>query len=281
MILVLGATGTTGGEVAKQLIAAGQKPRILVRSRAKASAFEGKAEIVEGDLENPESVAKALVGVDKLFLVSAGLNGPKLEVLAIQAAKKAGVRHIVKLSVIGADNPQIAFAKWHAGTEQVLKESGVAWTMVRPGNFNSNAFGWADTIKSQGAFYQPTANGRWASIDPADIGAVAVKALLEPGHEGKAYTLTGPESMSAADYADKLSKVLGKPVKFVDVPAEAAQDAMLKSGMPAGYVDALLELLGIMKANFADVVTTDVEKVLGRKGTAFEAWAAKNAAAFR
>ncbi len=281
MILVLGATGTTGGEVAKQLIAAGHKPRILVRSRAKAQAFEGKAELVEGDLSDPGALASAMVGIEKLFLVSTGLDGPKLEVSAIEAAKKAGVRHVVKLSVISADNPQISFAKWHAGTEKVLMASGMAWTLLRPGNFNTNTFGWADTIKSQGAFYQPTATGRWASIDPADIGAVAVKALTSPGHEGKAYTLTGPESTDGAGYAAKISAAIGKPVKFVDVPPEAAKDGMLKSGMPAGYVDALLELLGIMKANYADVVSPDLETVLGRKGTTFEAWIASNAAAFR
>jgi uncharacterized protein YbjT (DUF2867 family) len=281
MILVLGATGTVGGEVARQLIEAGHKPRILVRSRAKAAAFEGKAEIVEGDMENASDLAAALAGIEKLFLVSTGLDGPKLEAAAIDAAKKAGVKHVVKLSVIGADAPQISFAKWHAASEKHLKESGVAWTMLRPGNFNTNALGWAETIKTQGAFYQPTAEGRWASIDPADIGAVAVKALTTPGHEGKAYTLTGPESMSAAGYAAKISAAIGKPVKFVDVPPEAAKDGMLKGGMPAAYADALLDLLAVMKANFADAVTTDVEKVLGRKAASFESWVAKNAAAFR
>ncbi len=281
MILVLGATGTTGGEVARQLIAAGQKPRLLVRSKAKAASFEGKAEIVEGALENAGALANAVSGIEKLFLVTAGLDGPTLEASAIDAAKKAGVKHIVKLSVIGAEAPMLTFAKWHAGTEKHLKASGVAWTMLRPGNFNTNALGWAATIKSQGAFYQPTAEGRWASVDPVDIGAVAVKALTSPGHEGKAYTLTGPESLSAAGYAQKISAAIGKPVKFVDVPPEAAKDGMLKSGMPAGYVDALLDLLAAMKANKADFVAKDTEAVLGRKAASFDAWIARHAAAFR
>jgi uncharacterized protein YbjT (DUF2867 family) len=281
MILVLGATGTTGGEVARQLIAKGQRPRLLVRSPQKAREFEGKAEIVEGDMDSKESVASALKGIEKLYLVSAGVNGMDLEINAVDAAKKAGVRHVVKLSVIGADAPAMTFSKWHARSEKHLMGSGLAWTMVRPGNFMSNALMWAETIKTQGAFYQPTGEGRWAAIDPADIGAVAVAALSGSGHEGKAYSLTGPESMNAAQYAAKLSSAIGKPVKFVDVPPEAAKDGMLKSGIPAPYVDALLDLLAAMKAGKADAVTDTVEKVTGRKAGTFDAWARRHAAAFR
>ncbi len=282
MILVIGATGTTGGEVARQLIEAGHKPRLLVRSAAKARAFEGKAEIVEGDLDQAGPLAAALQGIEKVYLVSAGLNGAELEAKVVDAAKTAGVKHVVKLSVIGADAAsELVFAQWHARGEKHLKDSGLAWTMLRPGNFMTNSLGWAATIKSDGAFYQPSGEGRWAAIDPADIGAVAVKALTTPGHEGKTYTLTGPESLSAAGYASKLAAVLGRPVKFVDVPPEAARDGMLKSGIPAGYVDALLNLLSAMKAGKADAVTEDVEKVLGRKATTFEAWAKRHAAAFK
>jgi len=281
MILVLGSTGTTGREVARQLIQAGHRPRLLVRSPAKASEFHGKAEIAEGDLERADTVASAMAGVDKLYLVSAGPHGPELESNAIDAAKRANVKHVVKLSVMGADAPELTFSKWHARGEKRLKESGLAWTLLRPGNFMTNSLGWATTIKSQGTFYQATGDGRWASIDPADIGGVAVKALTAPGHEGKAYTLTGPESMSASQYAETLSTILGKRVKFVDVPPDAARQSMLKSGIPPVYVDALLEINAVMKAGKADVVTDDVEKILGRKATRFEDWADRNVAAFK
>ena len=281
MILVLGSTGTVGGEVARQLIAAGEKPRLLVRDKGKAKAFEGKAEIVEGDLDRPDTLAPAMKGIDKLFLLATGTNMPELEAKAIDAAKKAGVKHVVKLSVISADTPQLALAKWHAAGEKHLVDSGLAWTMIRPGNFHTNALGWASTIKAQGAFYQPTGEGKWASVDPADIAAVAVKALTTPGHEGKAYTLTGPESATAAQYAAKLSTAIGKPVKFVDVPPAAAEDGMSKMGMPKPYVAALLELMAAMKAGHTDHVSDDVQKVLGRKATSFEDWAKKHATAFQ
>lgn len=280
MILVLGATGTTGGEVARQLIAAGHKPRLVVRDPAKTRAYQGKADIMVGDLARPDSLSPAMKGVEKLYLVSTGANGPELEANAVEAARKAGVKHVVKLSAMGADEPVMTFGRWHAQSEKRLRESGVQWTILRPVNFMTNALGWAATIKSQGAFYQPTGDGRWAAIDPADIGAVAVKALTTPGHDGKAYALTGPESLNASQYAATLSSALGTRVRFVDVAPEAARENMLQV-MPAVYVDALMELMAAMKAGKIDRVTDSVEKVTGRKAGTFEAWARRNIAAFR
>lgn len=280
MILVLGATGTTGGEVARQLIAAGERPRLLVRDAAKAAQYAADAEIVTGDTGDPASLAAALRGVEKMYMISAGSALVETEGTVVAAAKAAGVQHVVKLSVVTADAPSITFARWHAASEHKLMESGLRWTMLRPGNFMTNALGWAPTIKGTGEFYQPTGTGRWAAIDPADIGAVAVRALTTSGHDGKAYTLTGPESMDAAGYATILSTVLGKPVRFVDVPPDAAREGMLQSGMPADYVAALLELLAAMKAGFTDGVTSDVKDVLGRDPGTFEAWAQRHRAAF-
>jgi uncharacterized protein YbjT (DUF2867 family) len=213
--------------------------------------------------------------------VSAGSEIARLEGNAIAAAKQAGVRHVVKLSVIGAEKPVFTFSKWHAQAEKRLMDSGLEWTMLRPINFTTNSLTWAETVKTQGAFYQPTGDGRWAAIDPADIGVVAVKALTTRGHEGKGYTLTGPESLSAAGYAAKLSAVLGRPVKFVDVPPEAAREGMLKSGIPPVYVDAILDLFAFIKAGKVDLVTDTVEKVTGRKAGTFEAWVRRNIVAFQ
>jgi uncharacterized protein YbjT (DUF2867 family) len=281
MILVTGATGTVGGEVARQLIAAGQRPRLLVRDPKKARELEGKAELVQGDLAKPESLHSAFSGVEKLFLVSAGVEGRTLEKNAIAAAKRAGVQHVVKLSVIGADQPVFTFARWHAEMEQALLASGLKWTLLRPGTFMSNALFWVDTIKSQGAFYDPVGEGRYAPIDPADIGAVAVKALTGAGHEGRAYTLTGPESLSLAEQAQKLSKALGKPVRYVEVKPEAARQGMLAAGMPAPYVEAILDLSAFLRSGKADVVLPTVEQLLGRKAGTFDDWARRHAAAFR
>ncbi len=280
MILVLGATGTTGGEVARQLIAAGERPRLLVRDPARAREFEGRAEIVQGDLDDRASLTRALAGADHLYLVSAGSEIAEAEGHVTDAAVESGVKHVVKLSVIGADQPVLTLSKWHAASERQIMASGLQWTMLRPTNFMTNALQWAGSIKATGEFYQPTGDGRWAAIDPADIGAVAVRALTTPGHAGKAYTLTGPESLNAAGYAGILSKVLGRQVRFVDVPPEAAREAILGAGIPRVYTDALLDLNAVMKAGGTDVVTSGVEDVLGRTPATFEAWARRNSAAF-
>ncbi len=280
MILVLGATGTTGGEVARQLIAAGHRPRLLVRTPDKAAAFADGAELARGDLGDPESLRAAMRGVERVYLVSSGGDLVGLEGNVIDAARASGVRHVVKLSVLGADAPEIFFARAHAESERRLRESGLAWTMLRPGNFASNTLGWAETIRTQGAFYQPTGEGRWAAIDPADIGAVAVRALTEPGHEGEAYALTGPEALSVASYAAVLAEVLGRPVRFVDVPPEAAREGMLGAGMPPAYVDGLLDLMAAMKADRMAEVTDGVPRLLGRPATPFADWARRHRAAF-
>jgi uncharacterized protein YbjT (DUF2867 family) len=282
MILVLGATGTTGGEVARQLIAADVRPRLLVRNRAKAAEFEGNAEIVEGELENASALESALAGVERVYLVASSLNGFDLEKKVIDAAKTAGVRHIVKLSAIGAERPVLTVSQWHGQVEKHLMDSGLAWTMLRPGNFMANAIlFWADTIKTQSAFYQPTADGRWASIAPEDVAAVAVLALTTPGHEGQGYTLTGDKAMNGDEYAAVLSEVLGKPIKFVDVPPDVAQQAMVMNGMPPEYAEAVMDLMGAMRAGRGDIVTDTFERVTGRKPISFADWVRKHIAAFQ
>jgi len=281
MILVTGATGTTGGAVARQLIAAGLKPRLLLRSPDKAKELAGKAELCKGDLADPASVAAALAGCDKLFLVTAGVEGSELEGKAIDAAKAAGVRHVVKLSVIGAEHEAIRLGTWHRRNEKKLEASGMAFTFLRPGNFMSNCFFWIDTIKSQGAVYAPLGEGKYAPIDPADIGAVGVLALTKPGHEGKAYTLTGPVAHSTGELVAMIAKASGRAIKYVDVPPQAAKEGMLKAGMPAAYVEALLELYAFMKSGNASMTTRTVAELLGRPPGTFEQWAAKNAAAFK
>lgn len=280
MILVTGSTGTTGGEVAKQLIAAGHKPRLLVRSPEKAKQFEGKAELVKGDLSDAASLTAAFKGIEKLYLVSAGLDGPAQEAKAIDAAKAAGVKHVVKLSVIGAEYEMISFGKWHRASEKKLEASGLAWTFVRPGNFMSNAMMWAGSIKKDGAVSAPVGEGKTANIDPVDIGAVAVKALTSSGHEGKAYTITGPVALTMQEQLDIIGKRIGKSLKFIDVPPEAAKKSMLEMHMPEGYVNALIELYAVMKANQASMVTNVVEEVTGRKAATFESWVDRHAGIF-
>ena len=178
--------------------------------------------------------------------------------------------------------PTINSAKWHAVAEARLRESGMAWTMLRPHFFMSNALHqWGPTIRTQGAFYQPTGEGRFAAIDPADIGASAVAALTGRGHEGKAYELSGPESLNAAQYAERISAAIGKPVRFVDIPPEGLRQGLIKAGLPPVLIAALLDLMACIKSGTLDFVASGVEQATGRKARSFEAWVQRQAAAFR
>lgn len=281
MILVFGSTGTVGGEVTRQLIAAGQKPRLLVRDPVKAKKFEGKAEIIKGDIGDAKILAEALKGADKVFLATAGVDGPELEARIIDAAKSAGVKHVVKLSLMGAESEAVAFGRWHRQSEKKLEASGLKWTFLRSGHFMSNALLWADDIKGQGTINLPAGEGKSAVIDPSDIAAVAVKALTSSGHDSKAYTLTGPQALSTAEQASTLSTIAGKKINYVDVAPEDARASMLKTGMPKAYVDGLMEAYALIRNDQTSTVTNTVEEVTGHRPIPFESWVKKNAGAFK
>jgi len=212
LILVTGATGTVGTELVRQLVEAGETPRVLVRDPAKLGAIKAKVDVAVGDLGRPETLTPALCGVTKVFLLAFGANLPKYDANLIDAAKAAKVEHIVKLSVLTIDEePPSAVTAWHLPGEEKLRTSGMAWTFLRPDVFMSNTLSWAPTIKEQGLFYHPTGQGKWAPIDPFDIAAVGVAALTKSGHASNAYTLTGPVTLSAGEHAEILTRVLGKP----------------------------------------------------------------------
>jgi uncharacterized protein YbjT (DUF2867 family) len=147
--------------------------------------------------------------------------------------------------------------------------------------YASNALGWAETIRTQGAVFAATGEGTVGVIDPRDIAAVAATALTEVGHAGQRYELTGPQALSFAEQVSQLGKVIGRELSFVDVPAAAARDAMLRTGMPEPLVNGMLEVMSRIRAGDAATLSPDVERVLGRKPRTFAAWATDHAAAFR
>lgn len=282
MILVTGATGTVGTEVVRQLVAAGVVPRVLVRHPEKLRPqVLDRVEVRKGDLDDPTSVAAAMVGVERLFLLTSGVEGPARDKAAIAAAVAAKVRHVVKLSVMGAELESITFARWHRSSEKLLEASGLEWTFLRPGSFASNALWWADTVRSQGAVYQPVGNGKSAVIDPVDIGAVAVKVLTERGHEGLAYVLSGPEAITVGEQAAILGRHLGREIQHVDIPPEVARQSMVASGMPEAYVSGLLELNAATRAGYTALVTSTVSQLLGRSPATFDSFVARHLAAWR
>ena len=282
MILVTGATGNVGAPLVKQLVAAGQRVRAFTNDADAKQKLGDKVEIASGDFENAASVDAALQGVAKVYLLApASPDEPRWEAAFIDAAKRAGVKHIVYHSVAGAPYEANAFGRWHRAGEKKLEESGIAWTHLRPVGFMSNAFMWAASVKAQGAVYMPCGEGKMAVIDPRDIAAVAAVALTSPGHEGKVYDLTGPEALTVGDQAKLLGAAIGKPVKYVDVPDAAAKDSMLGMGMPAVIADAMLEFTGFVRSGGAGFVTDTVKTVTGKPARTFAAWSQEHAAAFR
>jgi uncharacterized protein YbjT (DUF2867 family) len=283
MILVVGATGTNGREVVRRLVAAGQRVRAMVRNSSKAGDLRGEGvELVDGDLDAPGSLDTPLAGVERAFFVSAvdqryvGWFGNFLA-----AALRAGSPHVVKFSGLGASvNSPVEILRQHGETDQALINSGLPHTIPRPNSFYQNMLWSAATIREHGAFYLPMKSARQSLVDVRDIAAVSVQALTGTGHEGKTYDITGPESLTYHDVADKLSAVLGRSIRYVDVPPETAFDYMLKAGMPQWNARAVTELYGIFAAGEAAGTTDTVERITGRAPISFDQFARDHAAAF-
>lgn len=236
MILVTGATGLNGGELVRLLSAKGVQVRALVRSSTKAQALSSLpyVEIVEGDMARPETLAGALRGVDRAMLISSS-DAAMLEVQSnlIDAAAKAGVKHVVKLSGImpEVDSP-FRFARMHGEIELKLERSGMAFTHLRAGEFMHSYFRQVPAIVARGAMFLPMEDARIASIDVGDIAEAAATVLTEPGHEGKIYPLTGPEALSMAEVAEKLSKATGRTIRYINVSPEEATRTRRRRGAP-------------------------------------------------
>ncbi|PTX19621.1 uncharacterized protein YbjT (DUF2867 family) [Pontibacter mucosus] len=271
-ILVTGATGTVGREVVKQLsmLDGDIRVRAGVHSIIKGENLKRLpgVEIVEMDFEDPDSLHAAFTHVDKVFLLTPfALDQVQMAKTLVDEAKKAGVKHIVKLSVIGADaKPGLQLGQWHREVEQYLEDSGISYTFLRPITFMQNYVNYnAESIKEEGRFYGATGDGKMSLVDARDIAAVAVEALTGEGHEGKAYDITGPEALSNYEVAQLLSEVTGKQVDYIDLTEAAIKQGMTGTGMPDAMANAMVELYTLQKEGKLTQTTDTVEKIVGRK----------------
>jgi uncharacterized protein YbjT (DUF2867 family) len=281
-VLVTGATGTIGRDVAKRLVKKGTDVRAAVREPDKArNQLGSEITTVTFDFENAATFPAALEAVEKLFLLPP-LMPNQVEVANefVDAAKRAGVRHIVKLSVMGVDiEPPFTFGKWHAISERHIRESGLAFTFLRPNSFMQNFINYFPP--RNGAIYLPWGKGAASFVDTRDIASVAAKALTSDGHEGKTYTLTGPEELQIGQIAQILSEVAGREIEYIDVPERTDRDAVLQAGLPQWQVDALMELHAINKESRWSGVTSDIEQMTGKPATSFMQFARDYAEQFR
>ena len=276
MILVTGATGNTASGLIPALRSKGADVRALVREESKAQPLRDQGvEVMIGNLSNPETLDRPFAGVEKVVLITA--NGPDQAtngINAIEAAKRAGNPHIVRASgLVPAPAKETVIGRQLAEIEEKLKASGLPYTIIRPTFFMQNTMIAAQSVASQGVIYMPLKDGHIGMVDLRDIVEVDLKVLTSCGHEGKTYTLTGPESISIDDVAAGLSKALGKEIKYVDVPLEAGREAMVGMGVPEFVADGFIEVFKNFSEGGGDLTTHDVEFVTGNPPRSYETFA--------
>jgi uncharacterized protein YbjT (DUF2867 family) len=275
MILVTGATGNAGSAVVRALLDRGERVRGLVRSAE--HELPAGVEPAVGDLNRPESLAAGLSGASGLFLLSGYRDMPRV----LAQARQAGVERVVLLSggaAVAADvsNP---ISQYMIRSEEAVRGAGIAWTILRPYEFMSNALRWAEELRAGAVVRAPFANVRVAVIDPRDIGAVAATALLADGHDGKSYRLSGPKPLLPEDRVRILAVALGRELRFEAQPDDEAR-AEMSASMPPEYVDAFFHFYLDGWVEESQVLST-VEQVTGREPRTFEQWAFEHADRFR
>jgi len=273
MILITGATGTIGRAVLAELTQANETVRALIHSAPPAGDI-GDVQAVAGSFEDPSSLRRAMEGVRAAFLLTPG--GPAsapADAALVDAARAAGVEKLVKLSSIGSGTPQVAGADWHAAGEQRVRDSGLAWTIVRPSAYASNALRWANPIRAGQPVPNLTGAATQGIVDPRDVAAVVARALTDADHDGRTHTLTGPHLLSTGDQVATLELLLGRAIAMVDVPLETARQGMIDMGVEPERTDAMIRGLAIIGEGHNAVLTDEVERILGRPARSFEDWA--------
>lgn len=284
-ILITGATGNIGKELIARLSAQGIPFKAMVRSIEKAKDLEKLPGItlVQGNFDDPHSLNTALHGIEKAFLLTnSSEQAEAQQITFVQAAKSAGVRHIVKLSQWAANvHSPVRFLRYHAAVEAAVKETGIAYTFLRPNLFMQGLLGFRDVIRSGHKFFASAGDAKISLIDVRDIAAVAAVVLTGDGHENKTYDLTGPASLTHHQLADVFSQVLGHQITFVDVPAPAMKEALLGAGFPEWQADGLLEDYTHYRLNEAAEVLPTVAEVTGHPPHTFEQFVTDHAFLFR
>lgn len=275
-ILVTGATGTVGREVVTRLAGQGANVRAAARNPGMLAIPDDRVETMSMDLRRPADLDRALEDVEKLFFLSPlDESMPELAALVTERARAHGISHLVRLSAFGVDYPRpITLGRIHGEVEKIIRASGLEWTFLRPNAFMQNFISyWGETIRNKNAFYIPQGQGRVSLIDARDIADAAVAVLMGSGHGGKTYELTGPAALSNYDIATTLSEVLGREIRYVDIPLDEARTVLTQQGMSEWMVEVIVELFEMSAADEASEVTEDFERLSGRPAIDFQSFA--------
>jgi len=286
MILITGATGKIGRELVTDLLARGSHFKVMVRSKEAIQDFEGKGvQTVQGDFDRPQTFDGALAGIQTVFLLTTPRpDNAAIEQSFLTSCIAHGVARVVRLSAIGA-NPWAAsgLIRSHGQCEAQLESSGLDWTILRPTIFMQNLVpGIAPGVAKESTFYAPAGDARMPWVDTRDIAAVAGSVLTAAGHENLIYEITGPESLTHAQVAERLSAQLGRQISYVTVPDAMAHQSMVGMGMSPWLAEGMITLFHMFKVNGASAqVLETVERITGRAPRTLTAYLKENEAAFK
>ena len=283
MILMTGATGRVGSKLTESLIQSGEQVKVLVRNSKKAENLQVLgASVCLGDLNQPDHLDVALQGCDRLFSIPPNtINQAEQEIQLYQIAKLTGIRHIVKLSTVKSDlESPCQFFKQHAIAEQYLKQSGVKFTILQSNSFMQNFLWFTHEIKTKGTLSLPMEDAKTAPIDIRDVVHVGVSILKEGGHESKTYNLTGSESLSLQEIAEKLSAVIHQKITYVNASPFAFKQTLVRAGVPKWFAESVV--MSWQVASQGKPTITDVIAKIGKQQPiTFDEFAWDYQAAFR
>ncbi|MGI9534422.1 MAG: SDR family oxidoreductase [Thermodesulfobacteriota bacterium] len=282
MILITGITSTTGFEVANLISKTDVNVRAIVRYPARAAFLEKMGiEIADGNLENPDSVGRAINGVKKIFLLTANNPGQlEQERNIIDLCHNSNVEHIVKFSIIGAGaDTKSEILNRHYASEKYLEKSKINYTHIRPNFYMQNFFMFANLIKKRGEFYYPFRSARCGFVDVRDVAGVIVKILIEANYEKynkRIYTLTGPDMLSCRDVAEIFSTYLHRGVKYINVSMEEFRQVLQKLKLKKTMVDDYSNLYSLASKGLFDKKTGDIFEITGTQPRSFENFVKEN-----
>ena len=285
MILLTGATGTAGSFIANEFVRERVPVRILVRNRAKAAGLEKvpTVEIVEGDMSKRSSLGPALDGVDRVLMISAPLmDMVETQSTFIDAGKAAGVRHVIKFSGLDARrDTTFPFGLMHKDIEEHLENLASRGRICARLGFMQEYLREAPSIINDGAFYLALGDVRLNPVDLVDVAKVGFLLLRDGGHEGERIAMTGPEALTMAEIADRISRAMGRTVRYVAISPDARRQALIAHGIPPEFADALdKQVEERLKGGIKLQVDLSTHQLFNVNPTTFLEFAQRNAEAF-